>query len=631
MEITTQEQPKPNLYPHRSSEYIDFYADILDNPPEYPLSPEQKQEVLEFESDLMDGVFRDSDNEIHRTRHTHQSLAELIDNTKYDQKDRWELTLDYFLTNGGKAHLEELGIELPEGHDLDSLAYFFRAGAIDISARLNEPKKKKLKELQIKSEEWAEEKIAKAISESGSIDIPRRITVFSDATSLITRASGLFAYRELYSAAAKEIKELAQDDPDNLELLAKEAVLKIYRKAVNGFLAELEPDLLYLWQQVDCMDMPRREILQETLSIMWPAVGIMEHTHPMSDGTGIIKRFGLRLDRLLNGASVRYDEHGEIISYTAVSEALDKLFEAESHAAGQEKPKPAFSEEEIAKLDGIKLNAQQMQEFCKDILSSLGKLSSEPEETYHQGRPKRAADEKWQVVIREDKTELSIEKVAGVFIIPGNFNRSLTNLNPPAGVVPTAGHEGTHIYQNDNIWFNELGLRIGSKVKGKGNSVLSEAGALYIEKVIQLRLFGRQRGDNPHYMRALKVLEKGGNEIDGIWEFYISSMRANPKASKESTARTAVSRVKRLIRRGGGFNSQPLEYAESALIAEKVGRMSERARNIILMSGAYGLEDMAELHKFGLLDADPEPFPIEQFTGIVEQKLRQKYLDEDSV
>lgn len=600
--------PSEGLYQPRAGEYVGQYIDILHSPPDRGLTPQQKLEFIQFENGLMDGVAHKPslDEPGHRMQETELPLNELEDQTSYSQ-DRAELSIDYFLTETGQRELVELGLITEPILDKAQLAKVMRSKALNIP-------KESLKRLQEHSEEYVDNLTIAAIAEGKDIESPERIIVFSDGTKLVKRAKGMWAYKDFLKQVNRELN-LENDETDNL-LAAKKSIVKMYRKKVNNFLASLEPDLLDFWRQLEAMDNEKhRAILQETVSLIWPPVERVD-TNPESLP---IKRFIVRLDRIRNGVSL--DERSK---YTAINQELEKFLQTEKLSSGAETPPPIFSPEEIAALDKIIFDAGQMQEFCKFLLESIGKLSAEPDETYDPDRPARAKDGKWQVPIRTDIKSMGADDPPGALSIPSRFNRSITKNTPPVGVVPGAFHEIEHIYQNDNYRNNKRGLKLGKVMKGKGFTVLREAGAKEVERQVQKILFGRKRPENVHHLRAIKVLENGGSEIEAVKAFFDNYLKVNPDASRQTAASAAVRGVKRTARRKGGFDSQALDYAESTLIFLSAQGLDEETRNVIFGEGAFSLDDLSQLHRYGLLDnSTAEHFPLDKLIILAVEYLRR--------
>ena len=590
-----QVPPPERLYRPRQGEGLDYYIDVLANLPESPLSEEQTRQVIAFENSLMDGKFKSPDgSEVTVTEK--RSLAELADQTSYSQK-QWELTVDYFLTDEGRQDLEAFGIPAAAGSDIQTVGELLKKHALGLP-------KNDIRELNIKSENYAEKVMAEALLEGREIEDPRRIVVFNDAADLLERTTGFFAYHRFYRDVGRTLK----DAEPTLTNMAQQAILRIYRKKTNHVLAIAEPNLMLLWEQSECMDEEAKNQLQMKIRKAWPTI-----TLPKAREVNVV-----RLDRLRNGASFRNGK------FSGISEALDKLLAAGAIEQQESHEPPVFTPVEVAMLDEVVFDAAHMQKFCRAILQKLGKLSEQPESDYDPDRPTRAADGKWQVPIRKDLGSMSVEDPPGAWAIPSDFERSVTKLNPPVGAAPGAIHEPEHIYQCENVRNNQSGLRMGKEIKSKGSTVLREAGTLSCERALQQRLFGRYRRDNPYYVRSLRVLEEGGGELDAVVASFASQLELNPDYPKEKAATESIGRVKRLRRRMGGFDSQALNYAESSLIAATTSDLDERTRDILFSEGGLGLEDLAELHRFGLLTSNPEPFPQNQIIELIGQQLKEE-------
>jgi hypothetical protein len=595
------------LYQRRAGEYLEHFVDILSSPPDRELTHEQKQAFIEFENGLMEGVASEfSQRQLSFKAEEELPLNELEDQTSYSQ-DRAQLSLDYFLTEAGQDDLTKLNVLDDPVLDKVELAKLIRSKAIHIPKEI-------LKKLQVDSEKYVDNQVAEAIAEGREIESPERIVVFSDGTKLVRRAKGMWGYKDFFKTVNRELNK-DKDDANNL-LVAKQSVLRMYRKKINSFLAALEPDLLDFWRQLEAMeDDHHKAVLQETVSMVWPPIDRVDTDQKSLS----MKRFIVRLDRIRNGVSL--DDRSK---YTAIGRELEDFFNNGKPDPETEIPQPVFSPEEISVLDDIIFDAKGMQDFCKFLLGHVGKLSVEPDDTYDPDRPTRAKDGKWQVPIRQDVESMSAEDPPGALSIPFKFKRSLTKRTPPVGVIPGSLHEIKHIFQNDNHRNNTRGLKLGQLMKGKGSGVLREAGALDVERRVQQRLFGRQRPNNAHHLRAIKALENGGTEIDAIKAFFDSYRQSNPEATLNSAATAAVRGVKRTARRKGGFDSQALNYAESTLVFLSAQNLSEETRDIIFGEGAFGLDDLCELHRFGLLDkSSAQPYPLDELLSQTEEYMRK--------
>ena len=601
-------------YIPRIGENMDFVVDALQREPERPLNDSEKEALFAFENDLLSGVYRASSGDLEVAYLPDgKSILEVTDS--YDSSaNRHELSLDYFLTDSGKEALRSVGVIVDEDCSTEKIAHFMRRYAFDIGAE-------ELKQLSVRSEENVASQLIEAVSEDRPIEDPTRIVVYSDTANLFMRADGFFTYRRFLT----RIQKLEDEHDDKLSNLAfaRSAVIEMYKKRASAEIATLYPELLHVWGQAEEMDEVFRAITHQTLQKINPPISRLG---PRFVANG--RPIAVMLDRLRNGSSGQEYGGDTYRSYgprSAVSEAVAALFDQQADRfevlPGSE---PEFTPEEIDQLDLVKFDADQMQQFCKSILGALGKLSTEPESTFTPDRRQHAQDGLWQVVVRRDKatSAMGAEEPEGILEIPAKFKRGMTKATAPVGVIPGAAHEITHIYQNDNARSAGGSLALASKLKGKRSLVMMESGAKLTERIIQARLFGRELPDSPHYTRAIQAIEVGAGEVEAIKTFYDSYRQQNPNSDPKDAASVAVSRVKRLIRRKGGFDSQALNYAETSVISSAAMKLPESVRNVLFSQAAFDTDDYVTLHNFDLLPQAVQPFPIEQYIKLVTPMLR---------
>lgn len=592
------------LYPSRSGERIEEYVHALSQPPERLLDHSERAEVVAFENELINGSYQTHDGEIEHVHET-RSLEVVVDTAKY-LASRHEFTVEYFLTPEGKAKAASAGLELPEDESDESMLASLREQASTLDRKI-------LADLAKASRTWTTEQFVEEFTTSNVTPDVTRVMVFDDTAKLRNTVQAYQAYRDFCLRVRRDMHR--QPHPD-ITLQAKNDVVDIYLKAINGNLAGLYPDMLWAWDQAKIAnDIQAMRDLREA----WPGVGTIADARPE-----VRANFIRGLDYLRNGTA--YDEDGRP---TVINQELEELFGGDSPDLHERKEVLGgrFTPEEHERLSKIEFDADGMQAFCKDILAELGLLSAEPDSTYTKDRPHRAFDNLWQAIIREDISAMGAEDPEGVLEIPTSFKRSLTKATAPVGVIAGAAHEIAHIYQLNNARNNQGSLRLAMRVRGRSSLVLREAGSVYVEHLVQNELFGADRPDNPHYMRAMKVIEAGGGEKAAVKAFYESYQAANPEEPAASCIKIAESRVMRLCRRYGGYNSQPLNYAQTAAFVSAADGMSEQQRAQIFAEGAFDLPDMLKLHQYGLLSNAAEQFPVQKFCDIVERKLR-KILEE---
>jgi hypothetical protein len=602
-------------YRPRSGESIDAYVDILSREPEHPLSEDEKNQFYKFREELLFGqIVLNDGTELKARQHGEvESLDEVIDGIRYSEY-KHEICIDYFMTEEGRRLLADNGLLEPFGVDEVQTAKQIRSGFMKHSFGMNHEIIEKIADA---SKVATDDALATQIASGEVPTPPERLFVFEDATNLVRRVEGLSAYRRFFRDSLSGLRREYEEDPSNLAG-AKKAIAEIYLKQVNGELAAAYPDVFVFLEQVQAFDdQKKKDLIFDSFARLLP--GIVKGGVDVS-----IKkrgRFMVRLDRIRNGAS--RDEDGR---FTAVSPELEEYL-SEQNDTERTNFDAEFTSEEVEILDGVKYDAKQMQELAKTILEHFDMLSIYPESDFKRDRPRRAPDGKWQVVISDDITAMTAEDPQGGFEIPAKFKRSLTKPTAPVGVIPGVAHEIQHAIQQDNTKNSPGGKGIGKTIFGRRNDAFFEAGAIHVEQVLQERLFGRQRSDSPHYLRALVAVERGANEVEAVKVFYESYAAANPNETPIAAARVAVSRVMRLVRRYGGYNSQPLNYSESGLLLKKTDRLPEKVRSLLFDNGSLEIEDLARLHEFDLLPKDTKSFPYDEFVAIVTPVLRRHIQD----
>ncbi len=603
--MAAPELPRHDFYPTRSGErVIEQLAELLEEP-ERPLEPEARNRVVAFEHDLTVGEYvKRSGDRMHVS--DERTLESVTREAKY-LATRHEVTGDYFLSQDGRDHAHLYGIEIDEHTTSREVIDQLRIIMTRNTEGNASERTAMIKDLESASNEWAIAEITKEIlGEQGKSPDFTRAMIFDGAEKLTNAVRSFAAYRNFYLRVRGD---LAHERDGEYEIAAKRAIVEVELKVLNGRLAELYPDILWAWDQANAAG---DTALKETLREVWPAGEAIATARPE-----VRVHFIHALDRLRNGMSENDDG-----TATAINPELRQLFAERVHEVS-EAIGGRFTPEEYERLSNITFDAEGMQAFCKDILADLGLLSTEPEDSYYPDRPHRAADGKWQVVVRPEVSAMGAEDPEGILEIPAKFKRNLTKVTAPVGVIAGAAHEITHIYQLNNIKANPATLALAKQIRGRSSLVLREAGSVYSEHLVQQELFGVSRPDSPHYMRAMEVIEAGGGEKKAIEAFYASYMEANPTESPAAAVEVAESRVKRLCRRYGGYNSQPLNYAQTSAFVAAADTMTNHQRDVAFAEGAFDLPDMKTLHRFGLLGGEVMPFPIKEFCDIVERRLRK--------
>lgn len=594
MSETTHTPVERRLYEPRSGEGVEHYAAVLDAAPEFELDEVQKAELADWNAALTTGhVTIGEETYGVEAEGGFESYATGKSYTSY------ELNLDYFDSPAGKELLRSKNIHLPHDADKQDLL---------AQAFLGMPKET-AKDIQLASKQAEDERMAQQLVAGETPTPPTRMTVFTNTGPLFENLQGLKAYKQFF----RELREpVAVDEQDPVMLDAKRTYLDLYQKVINAKLATLYPDILAFWYQAKHFDEPQRSVTVGAVEHAWPLVSHLREDFLKQRARSLF----VRLDHVRNGASK--DHAG---AYVSISAELQDYLTNPPKKAEQEHP-TVFTPEETAVMDKVVFDADDMKDMAEHLFRELDMLSEDttyPDKT----RPHRAHDGKWQVVVRDDITAMGVEDPPGVFEIPAKFKRSLTKASAPVGALPGLAHEFTHVVQYDNLR-SQPNEGIGGIIKGKNQTVYAEAGSIRVEEWLQDTWFGRQRETAPHYTRAMQALQSGEGEGEALQAFYDSYSRANPNETPKACADVAVSRVMRLARRRGGYNSQPLNYAETALLIDKTEELSDHVKGLLFEYANFSIDDLAKLHRFGLLPKHVNHFPYQKFTDIVVPYIKDK-------
>lgn len=610
-------EPHHELYEPRSGERIDEYVATLSAEPAHPLTEHEKEVAKQWNSALAVGRV-EIDGEVlavsgHPDREPeYASLGEALKANSYLSK-RHEVNLDYFRLHYSaklaRQALEKAGVTPHEGVLTREQ---LREAFLQHTLNSTPGEVKKLADQSKRSEDL---RMAHELAAGKVPTPPERIRVFSDGTQLMEKLRVLKHYKQYYSHVAKALKE--SEDGSNLHA-AKQMYTDLYRKTINAQLADIYPDVLAFWYQAKHMNEPKRTMMTEAIESSLPLV-----KHLRADFLRHrARQLFVRLDHLRNGAS--REHHGPYVSISP--ELVDYL--EHQHDSSEEIPKPRLSKEEIERFEKERFNAHEMKELAEYVLDKVGWLSSE-KDFVPKDRPTRAPDGKWQVQIRDDIDAMGAEDPPGVFEIPANFDRSIAKATAPVGVISGFIHETGHILQHDNKR-RQGASGIGADIKGKNQTVYFEAGGIRLEDRVQRDLFGRSREQAPHYMRAMMVLQAGGSEGEAIKAFYDSYRADNPNETPLAAGKAAVSRVMRLARLRGGYNSQPLNYAETGLILHKTQHLNDHVKGLLFDYGAFNIGDLASLHEFDLLPKRVEHYPYDEMVNATLRFIRKKLAERET-
>lgn len=587
-----QSENSSHIYLERSGVGVEPVIEELLLPPEFPLSPEQRVEVDKFAAD----IFRGSHGELKAD--IPQTLAEV-----YFAKAlaaRQTFYLDYFESDAGEGDRRLLGLRdgTTKAEKKAALCDFTM-----ISATTDHETRVKIarRSLDFVQAELTGRLLADPEGkQDGRFDDPEKVTVHFKPDTLLDKVESLTKYRRFYTKVLKSLEGESVVDQ------AKREITQLSLGRVNSVLAELYPSAVKLVEQCErTADTPASAVILERLEKMAP---VLKHVTAADTPSGHTNSFLRRLDYLRNGVWVEGDGVKARTVSVVSKPVLDLVDTLAIGAEGEGQPR--LSPELIAELDNISWGADEFKQFCEFVLREWGVLSEHPA-TWEEldTRAGWAPDRKLQVVITPKADSLAVDYLTGAFTIPLKYDRTLTQTFP-AGALPVAAHELTHGLQH--MVAQSLGEQLPlAQLRGRHSLTLREGAGLYQEQIVQEEYLGRYQPANINYLRALQVKLAGGNVLQVTRAFFDESVRSHDRKSQTDLKRQAAAAVNRAQRlyRHGGFDSQPLDYIEQALIVDELKKMGEeQASNFGITQSVFDLKDAVRLHRLGLLPTPDMPF-----------------------
>jgi hypothetical protein len=591
----------------RPGEDVEAYIDVLKAPPEYELDEATKTRVMRFDEDLFAGNVLGKTVDIVLTGHERPDLLDLL---KLDAK-AGRVPVAYFLTDEGREMAAEQGLtEIANAETENDVVRAITRYSFDDPRKLR-------KDILGKADRWEKNRYTDAILAGEPIEESQEAFYLQNPQDFATKVRGLLAYSAFFRSVRRSLKE---DEPTP-EMLAKLAVVEIYQARINSELAGNYTELLAITNQLEALPSEYRQQWLE-----WLGAGFSSRLRLMITDRQMTERFAKRLDSVRNGMA---DGYGKNHRYRGVSRPILSYFESDHdrEVAGDS----VFTPEEVAKLAEISVNTATVQEWLEETLHERGLLSEHPYDIeIDRFRRGRAPDGKWQIAIDPSTDSLAVDKIKGIIKVADNFDRTLTSVEP-VGAVPVVYHELTHVEQNERSYRSPYNLKLLRESIAKRAVLMREASGIKGEKKVHQELFGQNRKNNPHYMRALAAYEDTGDEAASI-KAYVDSvldgraLKDLPDKQQRSTVYKAVDRVRRITRRNGRYNSQPMAYAEQALIMTEVEQLDPELQDLVFAEASLDLPDMVRLHRFGLLKVDkPAEKPLPDiFRDKVVQWMKDK-------
>ncbi|HSW74818.1 MAG TPA: hypothetical protein VLG16_03020 [Candidatus Saccharimonadales bacterium] len=538
------------LYLERSGVGARDMAEQLLNPPELPLDAGSLTEVIEYENNLFEARVDGSSLEsIIRSQKSEDVVAPLFFGAAFVD---------------GSVDVSACGATVFESAEE---AYVWLSRSIDEKTIAPD----QLLALARESSRSYKRKTEEALLSGAPLDANEL-----HAMSLVVEPEKAISQAQLAAKARAVLKaeRKGQYSEGDLEGDAKAAIVEVYLARINAAVAENVAVMQYLVEQSDMIGKP--EVALAAVSAI-PAG--LRNALSGESRQDVFRR----LDYLRNGIAVLGEGRTSVVSDKLVN--LD-LASVEENAA-------VFSKEETRILKSTMLQPAEIQGIFSRVIAKGSLLSSEDPQSWNKDRKFRAADDLFQVHENPSKATFQVNGISGAYLTPPE-PRSIYDVMVVGGF-----HELTHINQAQSDRALGQTLKICT-LRGKRTSMLTEGGANMVQREAEVRFFGKSKPWALTYGHALQALENGGSIFDATKAFYEEKRRVMPDIAPEVAAREATDRVMRLVR-GGGLSSQPMAYAEEAILARELDGASPEVLNRATAISSLDFVDQRRLHKYGLL------------------------------
>lgn len=607
------------LYPERvskDSEAFHTAIETLGKEPEFELSPEQRADVKEFEEMFLQGEYVGLPESLVQIEKPTANYNEIKAMNAGEKK----VCLDYFLTESGEDLLKTF---IQTEQQIETKEDVARLLATNTSAL----KIKQWEQLIDASSNWAEAELRRQLAavvsgETIAESEPEYMSFVKNPIKLAEKAQASRSLKAYYKAVKKDL--LSQDTQDPVVQIQL-TLVDTARQRLNLLITDEYRQAMILQNQSMYGEGENLQKQLEELDKYLPAMQKEPRIEEVNVFRDKAARFLSRIDRFVNGVAMGDKK------YTPITEDLLAI-QAEQRKSNIRVSLDVSGEGtmgDIQKetLSNTFVDSQELKTMTEYVLRQYGLLSDIVD--YDSERKGWAKDNKWQVVIDENVSSLSVNGTKGIVKIPANYYRQINSINP-AGPLQLLDHEITHVIQHQNAL--RVGLQTFDNVAVPRTSLWAEAGGIYQEQIAKDKLFGLQ-ADSPamHYLAALQVRLEGGTILDSAKAFYEDSIRRNPDVNHDDAIKLAVNRTLRLFRKGGeitlgsGYwsNSAPLDYAEQSVLIEQ---LPEDKKDWLLI-GRSNIGLLAQLHRLGWLKGiefmQLEPRP----SDILEPYIRENILN----
>ena len=373
--------------------------------------------------------------------------------------------LDYFQTAEGHKSVAGLGVHAADANGV--VAALYSGAAEGTAVPLAERRK-----AAIESNNWYKKTISEHLAgnptEDGRyLDSPK-VTVNFAPEKLLQKFEVLQQFRTFYRSVSQEV----QAGESTRVQAAQTTLLQLHWAKVNNMVASLYPAVLNLAEQIQNSPATEKTVAwQKRLFAAAPVIR-QAFKEQAEDKTEFSNDFTRRLDLVRNGAE--YAAAGSFSPISSAAEELAQSIEEQSQTAGEDLP-AVVSPEVIERLDTTRWGAPELKAFLESMLTDWQLLSSEQTDWQSVAdRVGKTTDQKWQVIVTPKVDSLSVDGIKGTMSVPESFDRTLAQMSP-AGALPVAAHELTHVLQaeSDTALAAQLPLAI---VKGRRSATGREMG-----------------------------------------------------------------------------------------------------------------------------------------------------------
>lgn len=606
-----------SLWPYTERNGVNAHEDVesLLRDPEVYLDDTEKEAAFAFAQGLYSGYV--SDELRVQPLAADEAVRDLqaIDSTSTAGSHQ-TFYVDYFKTAAAREDAVTLGLDVASDESIRDQLF-----KLSIDPSKTSPSARK--QIAARSLSWYKGELADRLMLDKEQDAAQpdceRVNVEFNPEKFFKKFNELQAYRVFYRQAGRELRAEAEalEAAQASTALngAKTALLHMHFARVNALVADMYPHMHSLALQIsslppsDTLDGWRTQLI-EAAPI---AAAAMERDE--AERATYVSDHLRRLDLLRNGADAWDESHDYLPISHEVAVLADEI--AQEQRSDAEVP-AQLDPEMIEYMRNTRWNADQMKQFCEKVLHTWELLSEHQDDWETIGdRSGYADDGKWQVVISPKVSSMSVNGRKKTVTIPEDYDRTLIQISK-AGALPGAAHELSHLWQHEYSFRLAEHLPL-ARIKGKRYVTGYEMGGIEQEREIHA-MVGQVRPTNITYLRALQAKLHGANQTEAARAF----AEAKGGEITEDIAATAGKDVLRLYR-GGGHDSQALDYIEQELLLRSLSSLSPgEVRAVAIAGGSFSLRDAATLHKYGLIDL-PREIHVQPAQDVIEIFLRDYY------